>query len=145
MKRAIVLAAVLAVTLSAFGALADTPAAAGKAASAKTEVKAEAASVTLKGEIVDTGCYISHGAMGEKHKSCATKCLAAGQPMALLTSDGVLYLLTQNHKNADPFNKCKEWAAATVEITGPTFERSGMKSIEVDEAKPVAAAAATTK
>lgn len=145
MKRVLILAAVLAVMPFAIGALADTPAGQGKAAPAKMEMKAAPPSVTLKGEIVDTGCYISNGAMGEKHKSCAAKCLAAGQPMALLASDGVLYLLTQNHKNADPFNRCKEWAAAMVEITGPTFERNGMKSIEVVEAKPVAAAAATTK
>jgi hypothetical protein len=145
MKRALILAGVLAVMLFSIGALADAPAGAGKAAPAKGEMNAAPATATLRGEIVDTGCYISHGAVGEKHKSCAAKCLAAGQPMALLTSDGVLYLLTQNHKNADPFNKCKAWAATTVEITGPTFERSGMKSIEVDEAKPVAAAAATTK
>ena len=32
-----------------------------------------------------------------------------------------------------------------VEITGPTFERNGMKSIDVDEAELETAAAATTK
>jgi hypothetical protein len=143
MKRVFALAAVLAVTVVATGALADSAADPAKTTTAKVETKAAPASVTVKGEIVDTGCYMAHGAMGEKHKSCATKCLAGGQPMAILTSDGALYLLTQNHKNADPFNKCKEWAATTVEITGPTFERNGMKSIEVVEAKPVATAAAT--
>ncbi len=144
MKRVFAFTGAIAVIMFAFGALADTPAGQEKAAApAKTETKAAPASVTLRGEIVDAGCYIPQGAMGEKHKSCATKCIAAGQPMGLLTSDGALYLLTQNHKNADPFNKCKDWAAAMVEITGHTFERNGMKSLEVIEAKPAAAAAAT--
>ena len=145
MKRVFTSVMLLAAMLFAISAPADTPAGQGKAAAAKTEVKAAPPSVTLRGEIVEAGCYMSRAATGEKHKSCATKCLAAGQPMALLASDGVLYLLTQNHKNADPFNKCKEWASAMVEITGPTFERNGMKSIEVLEARPVATAAATTK
>ena len=145
MKRMLTLASALAAMLFAMGALAGPATDQGKTAPAKAEVKTAPPSVTLKGELVDTGCYMSHGAMGAKHKSCATKCLAAGQPMALLTGDGALYLLTQNHKNADPFNKCKEWASATVEITGPTFERNGMKSIEVLEAKPVAVAATTSK
>ena len=144
MKRVLALACALVVTMLATGALADTPAGPQKAETpAKAQMKAAPASVTLKGEIVDAGCYIPKGAMGEKHKSCATKCIAAGQPMALLTADGALYLLTQSHRNADPFNKCKDWAAAMVEVTGPTFERNGMKSIEVMEAKPVVAAAVT--
>ena len=67
MKRLSPLAAVIVVMLFAMGALADTPAGQGKASQAKAEPKAAPASVTLKGEIVDTGCYISHGAAGEKH------------------------------------------------------------------------------
>jgi len=144
MNRALAFVCAFAVSVLGVGALAETPAGQEKATTpAKVEAPAAPASVTLKGEIVDTGCYISKGAMGEKHKGCASKCIAGGQPMALLTGDGALYLLTQNHKNADPFNKCKQWAAAMVEVTGPTFERNGMKTIEVVEAKPLAAAAAT--
>src|SRR5437867_357566 len=59
---------------------------------------------TITGEVVDTGCYIAHSARGEKHVSCATKCINQGMPMGLLTSDGTLYLVTLNHDNADPYN-----------------------------------------
>ena len=144
MKRVLAFACAFTVSMLAVGAVAQPPAGQEKAQTPeKAEAKAAPATMTLRGEIVDAGCYIPKGAMGEKHKSCAAKCIASGQPMALLTGDGALYLLTQNHKSADAFNKCKEWAAAMVEVTGPTFERNGMKSIEVVEAKPVAAAAAT--
>lgn len=88
-------------------------------------------SMTVEGEIVDLGCYLGHGAKGAKHKSCATKCIAGGMPMGLLTQDGTLYLLTMSHEDADPFNAAKDLAAETVKVTGPVHERDGMLSLEV--------------
>ena len=103
---------------------------------------AAAKQVTIKGELVDTGCYLGHGARGEKHKGCATKCIANGMPMGLLTADGTLYLLTLDHENADPYNEAKNMAAQTVEVTGTLLARNGMKAIDVTGVKSVAAAAA---
>ena len=108
------------------------------AAETKSEMKAEKKPVTLKGELVDTGCYIGHGAMGEKHKECATKCIANGMPMGLL-SGKTLYLITMNHDNPDPYNKLKDMAAETVEVTGTVSERNGVKAIDVTDAKLAAA------
>ena len=106
----------------------------------KTEMKAEKKPTTLKGELVDTGCYIGHGAMGEKHKECATKCIANGMPMGLL-SGKVLYLITLNHDNPDAYNKLKDMAGEMVEVTGMLGERNGVKAIDVTDAKLVASAA----
>jgi hypothetical protein len=128
MKRVLSVILLVAATAFAFNAVAD-------------EMKAEKKPVTLKGEIVDTGCYIGHGAMGEKHKDCATKCIASGMPMGLL-SGKTLYLLTMNHDNPDAYNQCKEMAAAMVEVTGVVAERNGVKAIDVMAVKPTAAAAA---
>ncbi len=97
--------------------------------------------MTIKGEIVDLGCYLSHSSKGADHKSCATKCIQGGMPMGLLTANGNLYLLTMNHDNADPFNQAKGMAADMVEITGPTMERAGMKAIEVTSIKTAMAMA----
>jgi hypothetical protein len=94
---------------------------------------------TVTGEIVDMGCYMAHEAKGEKHLSCATKCIANGMPMGLLTAQGKLYLITLDHDNADPYNKCKDWAAKQVTLTGSVSERAGMRSIDVTEAQLVAA------
>ena len=96
---------------------------------------------TLKGEIVDTGCYLGHEAKGPDHKGCALRCIAGGMPMGLLTADGTLYLLTMSHESADPYNKAKEMASLQVDVTGMVHERGGMKAIEVTavtEAKPAA-------
>jgi hypothetical protein len=97
----------------------------------------EAKAVTIKGEVVDTGCYLSHGAKGADHKECATKCISGGMPMGLLTSDNKFYLLTLNHTNADPYNQLKDMASATVEVTGTTFTRNGVTMIDVTGVKAV--------
>src|SRR5512141_1828721 len=99
----------------------------------KAAAKGEAAkTMTVKGEIVDMGCYLDHAATGKDHQSCAQKCLANGMPMGLLTKDGTLYLLTVSHENADPFNQAMKLAAEQVSVTGPMMDRNGIKAIEVD-------------
>src|SRR5262249_41204485 len=42
---------------------------------------------SITGEVVDMGCWLGHAARGEKHVSCAQKCLNQGMPMGLLTSN----------------------------------------------------------
>jgi len=127
MKRVLSVILLIAATAFALNAVAD-------------EMKAEKKPVTLKGEIVDTGCYIGHGAMGEKHKDCATKCISNGMPMGLL-SGKTLYLLTMNHDNPDAYNQCKDMASAMVEVTGVVAERNGVKAIDVTAVKLAPAAA----
>jgi hypothetical protein len=83
------------------------------------------------------GCYLGHAATGEKHISCATKCLLQGMPMGLLTTNGTLYLVTLDHDNADPYNNLKNMAGKQATVTGELLSRSGMKAIE---ASTVAAA-----
>jgi hypothetical protein len=83
---------------------------------------------TLKGEVVDLMCYLDHGAKGEKHKGCATKCIESGGPVGLLTADNQLYLVIGEHK---PMNKeLAAKAAQTVTLKGKVVERNGMKMIE---------------
>jgi hypothetical protein len=96
---------------------------------------AAAKSMTVKGEIVDMGCYLAHGARGADHASCAAKCISGGMPFGLLTSTGKLYLLTLNHDNPDPYNQCKDMAAKTVEVTGTLAQRSGFVAIDVSGVK----------
>jgi hypothetical protein len=83
---------------------------------------------TIKGEVVDLMCYLDHGAKGEKHKGCASKCIEGGGPVGVLTSDDQLYLVIGDHK---PINdQLASKAAQTVTLTGKVVERNGMKMIE---------------
>jgi len=125
MKRLLIALAVVALSLVAVNAMA-----AGQAA------KAAPKTATVKGELVDMGCYLGHGAHGADHKGCATKCLAGGMPAGLLTPAGKLYLLTLNHDNPDPYNKLKDMAAEMVSVTGTLMERNGVMAIDVSDVKP---------
>ena len=93
--------------------------------------KTAAKTLTVKGEIVDLGCYLGHGARGADHKGCATKCIAGGMPMGLLTADNKLYLLTLDHDNADPYNQAKSHAGEVVELTGTVMSRAGVMALDV--------------
>ncbi|OFV82864.1 MAG: hypothetical protein A2W26_13760 [Acidobacteria bacterium RBG_16_64_8] len=129
MKRLTVLAVSLALSVAALQASAQ------QAHKDKAGEHKKAAPQTITGELVDTGCYLGHAARGAKHVACATKCIAQGMPMGLLTSNGTLYLLTINHDNADPYNQLKEMAGRTVSVTGVVMTRGGMKGIDAAEFK----------
>lgn len=126
MKRIILLAAVAAVAVMSVAMAADEK---------STHASAAAAVATITGEVVDTGCYLGHEARGEKHVSCATKCITNGMPMGLLTDKGELYLLMLNHDNADPYQELKKMAGKSVAVSGSVLQRSGMKGIDVTAVK----------
>jgi len=109
---------------------------------------------SIKGEVLDMGCFNSRELSGALHKECGVKCAQAGIPMGLITADSVVYLLTQNHDRAmtpqqfpppDPYAQLKGWISSRVEITGLSWERKGQKMMEVKMVKllpsPPAAAA----
>jgi hypothetical protein len=111
--------AVLAVGLSAVLALPKLSLGADEGAAALKSVK---------GEIVDVMCYLDHGAKGEKHKGCASKCIKGGGPVGLLTSDDQLYLVVGDHQ---PMNEeLAPKAGETVTLKGKVVERNGVKMIE---------------
>jgi hypothetical protein len=132
--------AILALSLVAAPAMAhqgqmSTPGTKSSTTAAKSSATTTEKSSSITGEIVDTGCYLGSGERGAKHVSCATKCIANGMPMGLLTADGTLYLLTLNHDNPDPYNQLKNLAGKTVTVTGPVMKRSGMQGLDVEAFK----------
>ena len=108
------------------------------AVSAQAHEASKHATTTVTGELVDTGCYTAHLGKGTSHASCATMCINQGMPMGVLTHKGVLYLVTMNHDNPDPYNKLKTMAGKNVAITGHVYTRSGMTVIEIGSFKPAA-------
>jgi hypothetical protein len=107
--------------------------------------KDEAKVQSWTGEIVDMGCYLGHGAMGEKHAECGLKCVADGMPMGLLTEGNKVLLLTPSHDNGDPYVAAKEWVSKQVKVTGKMMTRGGMQAIEVSAAEPAAEPAKKAK
>ena len=89
-----------------------------------------AAEKTVTGEIVDLMCYADHNAMGEKHASCAAKCIKDGGPVGIL-SDGKVYLVVGDHK---PMNdQLSEYAGKTVTLKGKLASKGGISMLENTE------------
>jgi hypothetical protein len=135
----IVLAMVACLTGLAVGiALAHEDHAAGHSAAAVKNFE-------YTGELVDMGCYIGHTAKGEKHSECASKCIAGGMPMGLVSGNGRLFLLTMDHANPEAYNKAKGMAGKRVKIGGPVHEKSGISTIDVVSAEIASAPATAAK
>jgi hypothetical protein len=128
--------AVLALAVTAFAA--DEHAHAAKGAAKGESMGQGGKAGTWKGEVLDAGCYLGHGAMGAKHKDCALKCAANGMPIMLMV-EGKAVLLTPNHDNADPYNALKGMAGSVAEVTGTLYSRGGVSGIDVTGAKLAAA------
>jgi hypothetical protein len=126
MKKILVFVTILGLVIAA-GAYAKGEKDAGHSGHSTTGTK----SATWTGEILDAGCYIAHGAMGEKHAECALKCAANGMPLMLMTKDGKTMLLTPNHDSPDAYNQLKTMAGSMATVTGTLAERGGIKGIDV--------------
>jgi len=90
---------------------------------------------TLKGEVVDLSCYLGHDAKGASHKQCAIACLKKGLPMGLRTSDGKLYLVLEDHDQADAYQSLKDKVAQTVTVTGRAVVKDHLKGILITAVK----------
>jgi hypothetical protein len=135
MKRVSFLAAAAALLIAGAGIAATQSHTAAKQEHAGMGAHASAGKAgTWKGEILDAGCYLAHGAMGEKHKECALKCANNGMPLMMLVN-GKAVLLTMDHDNPDPYNSLKAMAGSVAEVTGNLSTRAGVSGIEVTGAK----------
>jgi hypothetical protein len=93
-----------------------------------TNVRADDAEKTVKGEIIDLACYTDHGASGEKHAACAKKCISSGLPVGIKDASGKVYMVIGDHK---PMNDVlADYAAKTVTLKGKVVERSGVTMLE---------------
>lgn len=94
--------------------------------------------VTVTGELVDMACFMAHEGRGKKHAKCAEQCVLGGAPVGLVTADGKVYLLVEDHstpKAKKPYAQAKELVAETVTITGHAYERGGVQAVVVESVK----------
>lgn len=101
----------------------------------KGKQRKQGKSVTLQGEIIDMACYMAHEGKGKKHRKCAKTCVLGGVPAGLLTADGSVYLLLENHGNKIPYKQAAELAGRKAEITGKKYVRGGLPAIVVEKVK----------
>lgn len=94
---------------------------------------------TIKGEVIDVSCYVSHGAHGESHKYCAVACMKAGQPGGILEEGtGKVYVAAkiEDHLKS-PNEELIPYAAQMVEAKGVVKEQCGVAIIDIKEIKEI--------
>ncbi len=91
---------------------------------------------TITAEVVDTACYMSRGAMGEGHASCAVMCAEVGVPLALLVKESDTLYYPMDAMN-NPNDKLKQYAGKTVRVTGKVYEKSKNRTITLDKIEEV--------
>ena len=89
--------------------------------------------VTIKGELVDSLCYVGMAAKGAGHKQCAIACAKAGIPISILEDGtGKLYtVLPKEDKTGYPesvINKMGE----TVALKGELYENGGNLYVTIE-------------
>ncbi len=86
---------------------------------------------SLTGEVVDVFCYLDHGeeGLGEKHASCAKKCIKTGLPVAIKVGNELYLASLADHEPANEL--LADYAAQQVTVHGKIMERDGQKFIAV--------------
>ncbi len=86
--------------------------------------------VTLRGEIVDSKCYLGVMKPGhlKTHRACAVRCISGGVPPVLLVRDGegrATYYLLTDERGGSVNMRVLDLVAEPVEITGRIVELAG--------------------
>ena len=89
--------------------------------------------VTIKGELVDSLCYVAMAAKGSGHKQCAMDCAKAGIPISILEDGtGKLYtVLPKEDKTGYPASVISKMGDP-VTLKGDLYENGGNRYVTVE-------------
>ena len=93
--------------------------------------------VIITGQVIDTYCNTVMGAAGPSHKACAEACGKAGEALAILSSDGTIYLPVSGTPGQAQNPLLLPFAEGKVKVTGTHRHNHGLHTIEI---KTIAAA-----
>ena len=89
--------------------------------------------VTIKGELVDSLCYVGMAAKGAGHKQCAIDCAKAGIPISIVEDGtGKMYtVLPKEDKTGYPADVISKMGDK-VTLKGDFYENGGNKYVAVE-------------
>lgn len=105
----------------------------------RQEAEVALGQVEIRGEIVDSKCYL--GAMnpgeGKVHRSCAARCISGGVPPALLARDAngkrnIIVLLGSDGRAVN--RQVLAYVAEPVRLSGALFRRGNLLILRIDPA-----------
>jgi len=93
----------------------------------------EGESMTVQGEVVDLACYLPRGdkGRGATHQECAEMCAKGGAPLGVLSADGTVALLIEDHARPAPYGQVRKLAGQQVEVQGKKYTRGGVTGLMV--------------
>ena len=104
--------------------------AAPAAARAQAPQAAAPQEVTVTGTVVDVTCKFMKGVSGEAHRKCGEVCANAGLPLAILGSDGKLYIPLGQDAGKPPTD-LKAHVDHQVTVKGRVITSSGANGIVI--------------
>lgn len=99
--------------------------------------EAKAGIQNIQGEVLDMACYMAHEGKGSKHKKCTEQCIKGGAPIGVLSAEGQVYLLLEDHASPKPYSQIKLWAAEQIKVTGEIHQRGGVQAIVVKSSEKI--------
>lgn len=96
----------------------------------------EGNSVTLNGTFIGLTCFIKHGSIGGKHRSCAKDCAEKGLPIGLM-SEGIIYQISgEGHASLkEAYEPLLKYMEYKVKVKGILFEKKGLKFFVIKKVK----------
>ena len=89
--------------------------------------------VTIKGELVDSLCYVAMGALGSGHKKCAIECAKAGIPVSILEDGtGKLYTVLPKEDKTGLSDNVINKMGEKVTLKGDLYESGGNRYVTVE-------------
>jgi hypothetical protein len=88
--------------------------------------------VTITGTVVDVSCLVGSGATGEGHRQCGQVCADAGLPLAILGSDGNVYMPLASAPGQGTNAGLRAHAEHRVRVSGRVIERNGVRGIKIE-------------
>jgi hypothetical protein len=87
---------------------------------------------TITGTVIDVSCKFRHGLSGADHAMCAQVCADKGIPLAILGTDGKLYVPVSAGMPGEGSNaQLKPHAEHKVTVKGTVFEAGGANAIQI--------------
>lgn len=94
--------------------------------------------IMLRGEIVETGCFVIGNRHGPKHRQCAIACARAGQDLGILDqASGLLHVEIRDQREGTKLSTLLPYVAQNVEVRGRPFIRGGIRGIAIDGIRPL--------
>ena len=89
--------------------------------------------VTIKGELVDSLCYVAMAAKGSGHKQCAMDCAKAGIPISIVEDEtGKLYTVLPKEDKTGYSKDVISKMGEKVTLKGDLYENGGNKYVTVE-------------